>query len=86
MVVLEYGPTSIILNLPHGRIGTPAKLQHDGSAAVDHQVEPAVVARHGEALVGQRRRHTHADQTHPRRGHHLPPHHGSSAGIANVGT
>ena len=70
----------IATHSPHGRVGAPAELEHDRAAAVDHEVEPAVVARHGEALVGQRRRHAHADQPHPRRRHHLPPYHRRTAG------
>lgn len=61
--------------LPKGRVRIPAELQHDGSASVDHQVEPPVVPRHGKALVGQVGGDAGADQPHALHGHHLASNH-----------
>ena len=65
---------------PERRIGVPAELQHDRAAAVDHEVEPAVVPGHGEALAGDVGGDADADQTHPGRSHHLAADHGSATG------
>ncbi len=64
---------------PLWRIRVPPELQHDGAPPVDHEVEPAVVPGHGEALVRQVRAHPDADQAHPGGGGHLPAHHGGTA-------
>ena len=57
-------------DVPERRVWVPAELQHDGAAPVDHEVEPAVVPGHGEALVGQGRRHPDPDEAHAVGGDH----------------
>ena len=54
------------------RIGIPPKLQHDRPPTIHHQIEPAVIAGHGEALVGPVGGDPHPDESHAVGGDHFP--------------
>ncbi len=54
------------------RIRIPPKLQHDWPSAVHHEIEPPVVASHGEALVGPVGRDPHPDESHAVGGDDFP--------------
>ena len=61
------------------RVGIATELEHNGPTAIDHQIEPAVVAGHREALVGAVRRYAHANEAHAVGCDHFAAHHGRSA-------
>ncbi len=60
-------------------IGIAAKLQHDRPPAIHHEVKPAVIAGHGEALVGPVGGDPHPDESHAVGGDDFPAYHSGTA-------